>query len=162
MNDNLDRVSRLHSAIARLAGLPGISQKLTCAAAHGILAARFHEFADLRPGAEPIDAAWIEAVFPGNTIFGAPCDNDPYILSFYPDGAGRMKIMGRNAENGRWWLDRQQNILHSRWAHSAAGRDIAVRYYRTPDPGIYLHEAANRPLPQSNWRICVVRPGLAL
>ena len=129
-------------------------------AAQRFIDRRFEIF-KLRNGNEVLTAQELEAAFRGNTIYGAPYENDPYILAFCSSGEGRLKIRGRDQQIGTWWINGGDDTIHSKWEEAASGKDIAVRYYRTANPLVFFHEAADKDLPPVICRMCVLQPGLA-
>ncbi|MES0879632.1 hypothetical protein [Roseibium sp. SCP14] len=125
-----------------------------------IIEDRYSNF-KLRNENAALTSSELESALSGNTIYGAPYSNDPYVLAFHPGGEGHMKVRGREPEVGTWWIN-SDDTIHSKWEEAASGKDIAIRYYRTANPFIFLHEAASRELPPVECRMCIVQPGLAL
>ncbi|MEM9633466.1 MAG: hypothetical protein AAGA50_19195 [Pseudomonadota bacterium] len=154
----------LLAAIAKVVEVPvpaGATEfaSISMSRAVNIIDNRYSDF-QLRNDNEALTSPELEATLSGNTIYGAPYNNDPYVLSFHPGGEGHMKVRGREREVGTWWIN-SDDTIHSKWEEAAKGKDIAVRYYKTANPFILLHEAANRELPPVECRMCIVQPGLA-
>ncbi|MCV0424746.1 MAG: hypothetical protein K5905_04695 [Roseibium sp.] len=123
---------------------------------------RRYDTFDLRGENEPLTAPELEEALRGNTVYGAPYENDPYVLAFCSNGEGRLKIRGRDVQVGTWWINGGDDTIHSKWEEAASGKDLAVRYYRTANPLVFFHEAADRNLPPVICRMCVVQSGLAI
>ena len=110
----------------------------------------------------PLKAPELKERFAGNTIYGAPYQNDPYVISFGAGGKGLMKIAGRPLEKGTWWIDETNDTISSQWESSASGRVITARYFATSEPAVFKHASANTPLPKENWKMFILVPGDAL
>lgn len=166
MSTAQDRNAQLIAAIARVCDAPippsaAAFSSITLEEGEAAINTRYERF-DVRDGVAAMTTKELQEALWGNTIYGAPYDNDPYVLAFHPGGGGWLKLRGREMESGSWWIDEGDDTIHSEWGQAAGARDIAVRYYRTADPVVLLHEAADRELPVANWRMCLVEPGMQI
>ncbi|MEM7123634.1 MAG: hypothetical protein AAF563_20330 [Pseudomonadota bacterium] len=110
----------------------------------------------------PLAASELRTMADGNTIYGAPYQNDPYVISFGEGGKGLMKIAGRPLETGTWWIGEDDDTISSQWEKSAGGRVITARYYATSEPAVFKHTGVTTPLPKAHWKMFILVPGLAL
>ncbi len=159
---NHDRNEVMIAAISVVCGHSNgtpVESSMLASQAQAIIDDRYKAF-DLGHDDRRMTAAEMRDLVTGNTIYGAPYNNDPYVFSFLADGQALLKLPGRPLERGQWRIDEQADTISSQWERAAGGKELVVEYHRTADPDVYKNAIGAVPI--TNWNMFLVVPGIAL
>jgi len=153
------RRSLLLTAIASSAGLALMRKAgagdMSLEQAREIIGDR-HKTFEVAEDDRRLQAGEIEERVAGNTLYGMLYDDDPFVLSLFPDGTATLVIADRPLDHGRWWIDADNHTISSQWDFAAKSVELKQQYYETGEPGLFKTVTE----PMDRWSLFLIEPGI--